>query len=656
MVNISKFVYACAKNKVIEVKRMISEGVNINGVNSKERTGLMVAMYTDNTEVSRILLSCNNIKIDIKDKNGETALHYACYYNHAESVKLFLEHPTCNKDIVRTEDMWGRTAEMRADLLGYKKCAKLIREYLENNDDREIAGTVEDVRSVDDLVKYLENDNNMEIAATVEDVRSVDDLVEYLENNDDRKNTGTVDDKLSYEPNKELLEFIDDLICSTCRPKMSNCPECRVVSMSPSELDAVIEDLEAEEVTLKEAATTKVNQMRTEITRLENQIMKEKKLIGEFELKSAADLAKIIKKKDELKSRKRLRGDERFLMPVFQRKDGVTIKLGYIVSREKGGVMFAVRNIMIRQANLSEVTLTISPVEINGPSVELKNEEIVCDIDDVQLVNDKNISVNAAMYGMELVAKSIASCPVHVQKLARKHQLAVAMRKEAQRFLGGSSTSEISSLGCVDWRLDPDILQLERNNDFCVEYRIEESKEQASTMDLLMGKEWDVRCVSGMAGYRIILTLEVTVDSNQELTMKMDAMSMTGNLDSTCYRTECLRDTAIKRLSDSNITQDWGSRANTLGLSLSWDELKTQSAEHSLSHAPCVPSATVSMDDTSTGSGSVGFPTATSTSFQSLERLLSSIPQSQLVFNSPIKEVNRELAIPESIENEDDLD
>merc|ERR1719233_2276762 len=66
------------------------------------------------------------------------------------------------------------------------------------------------------------------------------------------------DDKLIYEPNKEFLEFIGDqiiekekelecpvclevacspifmcseqhLICSTCRPKLSNCPECRVV-------------------------------------------------------------------------------------------------------------------------------------------------------------------------------------------------------------------------------------------------------------------------------------------------------------------------------------------------------------------------------------------------------------------------------------------
>merc|ERR1719370_682109 len=276
---------------------------------------------------------------------------------------------------------------------------------------------------------------------------------------------------------------------------------------------------------------------------------------------------------------------------------------------------------MIQQANLSEVTLTISPVEINGSSVELKNEE--------------------------MVARSFASYPEHVQKLIRRHQLAVAMRKEAQKFLGGFSMSGISSLGSVDWKLDPDILQIERNNDFSVEYRIEKSmmQEQVSTMDLLMGREWDVRGVSGMDGYRIILTLEVTVDSNQELTMKMHATLMTGKLDPTCYRTVCLRDTTNlhagcdRRLSD--ITQDGGSRANTQGLTLAWDEFQTQSAENSPSHAPCVPVVTVSMDDMLTGSGSIGFPTS-STAFQSLEKLLSFIPQSQLVFNSPIQEVSSE--------------
>ena len=155
MVNISKFVSACGTNEVIEVRRMISEGVDINGVDSYGYTGLMMAMYKGNTEVSRILLSCNNIKIDIKNNIGWTALHYACTNNRIESVKLFLEHPTCNKDIVRIEDNYGKTAELLADRKGNKECVKLIREYLENSDDREITGAVKDARSVDDLVEFI---------------------------------------------------------------------------------------------------------------------------------------------------------------------------------------------------------------------------------------------------------------------------------------------------------------------------------------------------------------------------------------------------------------------------------------------------------------------------------------------------------------------
>ena len=108
MDNIEEFVTACDLNNVIEVRRMISEGVNINGMDSDGHTGLIVAMGHDNTEVSRILLSCNNIKIDTKDKIGSTALHSACLNNHIESVKLFLEHPTCNKESV---SVWGHSRD-----------------------------------------------------------------------------------------------------------------------------------------------------------------------------------------------------------------------------------------------------------------------------------------------------------------------------------------------------------------------------------------------------------------------------------------------------------------------------------------------------------------------------------------------------------------
>ena len=60
-----KFVDGCmSDSNVREVRRMISEDVDINGVDKDSHTGLMWAMMACSNRVVRILLGCNNIKID----------------------------------------------------------------------------------------------------------------------------------------------------------------------------------------------------------------------------------------------------------------------------------------------------------------------------------------------------------------------------------------------------------------------------------------------------------------------------------------------------------------------------------------------------------------------------------------------------------------
>merc|ERR1719232_1096829 len=135
MTSVDDFVIACRENEVRKVRRMISGGVDINGKSSDGYTGLMRAMVRGNIEVVRILLGCNNIKIDTKNSVGSTALHEACIMNRVECVQLFLAHNTCTKDIVRMENNYGYTAEMLANFRGNHECARLVREYLENNDD-----------------------------------------------------------------------------------------------------------------------------------------------------------------------------------------------------------------------------------------------------------------------------------------------------------------------------------------------------------------------------------------------------------------------------------------------------------------------------------------------------------------------------------------
>merc|ERR1719427_2370564 len=72
-----------------------------------------------NTEVEKILLDHEDIMIDITDDRNRTALHFACFGNNIEGVKLFLNHPSCTKDMVGMKSgiiIMKKTAEMMAEM------------------------------------------------------------------------------------------------------------------------------------------------------------------------------------------------------------------------------------------------------------------------------------------------------------------------------------------------------------------------------------------------------------------------------------------------------------------------------------------------------------------------------------------------------------
>ena len=156
MENNESFVLACANNDIGGIKKMIAEGEDYNGVNNRYGySGLMLAMGEGHTEAARILLERNDIKIDTKDIHGYTALHHACNNKQLECVKLFLDHPSCTKAIVKmntnngitAEDIASRRAEIIAGKRGNQECTRLVRKY--------IAVVEEDNRNVDDLVEFI---------------------------------------------------------------------------------------------------------------------------------------------------------------------------------------------------------------------------------------------------------------------------------------------------------------------------------------------------------------------------------------------------------------------------------------------------------------------------------------------------------------------
>ena len=87
MEKIEQFADACQNNKVREVKKMISKGVDINGVNKYGYTGLALAMSNGNTEVVRILLSCSNIKIKGEQKKTSQSFFTITRSNFSQILK-----------------------------------------------------------------------------------------------------------------------------------------------------------------------------------------------------------------------------------------------------------------------------------------------------------------------------------------------------------------------------------------------------------------------------------------------------------------------------------------------------------------------------------------------------------------------------------------
>jgi len=135
---IDKFVAACWNNNITDVVDMLRTGQVEVEVNDRSSVygypGLVAAMAHNNTAIVRELLSSSAIRLDITtSSDGWTGLHIACIQNHAECVRLFLDHPACTSQIVTIKDKDGRTAEMIASSKGHQDCVRMIKEFMDRS-------------------------------------------------------------------------------------------------------------------------------------------------------------------------------------------------------------------------------------------------------------------------------------------------------------------------------------------------------------------------------------------------------------------------------------------------------------------------------------------------------------------------------------------
>ena len=114
-------------------------------------------------------------------------------------------------------------------------------------------------------------------------------------------------------------------------------------------------------------------------------------------------------------------------IPVYQRSDGATIKLGAFITRNDKEAssknnIFNVKRIAVR-ADLRKTFVIIVPTECGGSGQDKGEkqatnkvvEEITLDVNKVTLRKDKGVCPDTARNGMELVSRSAASYPFHIQ-------------------------------------------------------------------------------------------------------------------------------------------------------------------------------------------------------------------------------------------------
>ena len=140
MSEVDRFVLACSVNMVSEVREMLARRPGIiNMRDSWGVTGLHRAMVSNSRDVVELLLAMEYIDIAVTNSDNSNPLHYGCYSNSVESVRLYLAHRHCNIDIVTMQDRHGNTPQMVARDPGYQECVRILGDYLTTSAFKEVA-------------------------------------------------------------------------------------------------------------------------------------------------------------------------------------------------------------------------------------------------------------------------------------------------------------------------------------------------------------------------------------------------------------------------------------------------------------------------------------------------------------------------------------
>ena len=96
-----------------------------------------------------------------------------------------------------------------------------------------------------------------------------------------------------------------------------------------------------------------------------------------------------------------------YRLPVYQRRDGFSVRVGCLVVQQTGGKLYTVRDILVR-ADMAAVSLVLSPAEVReaGRLVTVLDEETVCTVEEVQPAEENCLALTVARNSLDMLARS----------------------------------------------------------------------------------------------------------------------------------------------------------------------------------------------------------------------------------------------------------
>ena len=143
------------------VRMLLEKSANVNLLDDKEITALMLAAKNGRAVIVRMLLA-NDASVDLQDRDGDTVLNIAGEFGYIDIVKLLIARGA----YINAQENAGITVLMKAAICGKKDVVELLINKCGPDVDLKhctgrTAHSFVSVRGWDEIIRMLEKDKSL---------------------------------------------------------------------------------------------------------------------------------------------------------------------------------------------------------------------------------------------------------------------------------------------------------------------------------------------------------------------------------------------------------------------------------------------------------------------------------------------------------------